>query len=53
MVGTARAILGRLHHHYARALVFGTHNPAFKKLMAHTATIAELTGRNIAVGYEL
>lgn len=28
-------------------------DPAFKKLMAHTATIAELTGRNIAVGYEL
>jgi hypothetical protein len=28
-------------------------DPAFKKVMAHTATIAELTGRNIAVGYEL
>lgn len=26
---------------------------AFAKLMAHTLTIAELTGRNIAVGVEL
>jgi hypothetical protein len=28
-------------------------DPAFAKLMAHTITVAELTGRNIAVGVEL
>jgi hypothetical protein len=28
-------------------------DPAFAKLMAHTSTIAELTGRNIAVGVDL
>jgi hypothetical protein len=28
-------------------------DPAFTKLMANTATIAQLTGRNIAVGVDL
>lgn len=28
-------------------------DPAFAKLMAHMGTIAELTGRNIAVGVDL
>jgi hypothetical protein len=28
-------------------------DPAFKKLMAHTATIAQLMGRNISVGVDL
>jgi hypothetical protein len=28
-------------------------DPAFAKLLAHTATFAELTGRNIAVGVDL
>ena len=28
-------------------------DPAFAQLMAHTSTIAELTGRNIAVGVDL
>jgi Domain of unknown function (DUF1330) len=28
-------------------------DPAYAKLMAHTATIAELTGRNITVGVDL
>jgi hypothetical protein len=28
-------------------------DPAFTKLLAHTATIAELTGRNITVGVDL
>ena len=28
-------------------------DPAFAKLYAHTATFAELTGRNIAVGIDL
>ena len=30
-----------------------SHDPAFAKLMAHTITVAELTGRNIAVGVDL
>ena len=30
-----------------------TKDPAFAKMMAHTATIAELTARNITVGVEL
>jgi hypothetical protein len=38
---------------YGKAQEGIARDPAFKKLMAHTATIAELTGRNIAVGYEL
>jgi hypothetical protein len=28
-------------------------DPAFAKLMAHTSTVAELMGRNIAVGVDL
>jgi acyl carrier protein phosphodiesterase len=28
-------------------------DPAFAKLMAHTSTVAELMGRNIAVGIDL
>jgi hypothetical protein len=31
----------------------GVAKDPFKKLMAHTATIAELTGRNISVGVDL
>ena len=38
---------------YGKAQEAVAKDPAFAKLMAHTATIAQLTGRNIAVGVDL
>jgi hypothetical protein len=38
---------------YGKAQEGVAKDPAFKKLMAHTATIAQLTGRNITVGVDL
>ena len=38
---------------YGKAQEAVAKDAAFAKLMAHTATIAELTGRNISVGVDL
>jgi hypothetical protein len=38
---------------YGKAQEGVAKDPAFKKLMAHTATIAQLMGRNISVGVDL
>jgi hypothetical protein len=38
---------------YGKAQEAVAKDPAFAKLMAHTATFAELTGRNITVGVDL
>ena len=38
---------------YGKAQEKIANDPAFAKLYAHTATFAELTGRNISVGVDL